>query len=255
MRTFQGEALILDVFNLHERDRIVTLLTRERGKKKGVARGARRKYSRFAGQLQPLAKVTVRWFEKEDRDLVRIGDVDLVRPAHRLQEELEGNLLGSYLAEHMTEFVQEDEPGDLWYRLLDSTIEALLRGVDRNVAARYFEVWVLRLSGIFPPPRECPVCERPFPPEGAVLAGGEEFLACPACAATMGGGMAVGTDVLDFLTLVGRRRLEDLAGGVTPTETLRRAERLAAAVRRQFLGRELRSYGVIQTMRPNLDDS
>ena len=57
VRTFSGEALILDVFDLQEKDRIVTLLTRERGKKKGVAPGARRKYSRFAGQLQPLAKV------------------------------------------------------------------------------------------------------------------------------------------------------------------------------------------------------
>ncbi|MFP3942181.1 MAG: DNA repair protein RecO, partial [Thermoanaerobaculia bacterium] len=106
MRSFSGEALILDVFDLHEKDRIVTLLTREVGKKKGVARGARRKYSRFAGQLQPLARIQVRWFEKEGRELVRIGDVDLLRPADRLQRDLEGILLGGYLAEHLVEFVQ-----------------------------------------------------------------------------------------------------------------------------------------------------
>jgi DNA repair protein RecO (recombination protein O) len=52
-----SEALLLDVAELHDRDRIVTFLTREHGKKRGVAQGARRKYSRFAGQLQPLAKV------------------------------------------------------------------------------------------------------------------------------------------------------------------------------------------------------
>ena len=40
---------------LHDRDRIVTFLTREYGKKRGVARGARVKHSRFGGQLQPLA--------------------------------------------------------------------------------------------------------------------------------------------------------------------------------------------------------
>lgn len=258
MHAFRGQALILDVFDLQEKDRIVTLLTRERGKKKGVARGARRKYSRFAGQLQPLARVQVRWFEKEGRDLVRIGEVELERPAHRLQEDLEGILLGGYLAEHLTEFVQEDEPGDLWFRLLDSTVEALLEGVDRDLAARYFEAWVLRLSGIFPAPEACPLCERPFPPEGAVLPAGEEFLVCPECARGFGGtasggvGLPVGSDVLELLERIGRRRLVRLARKPPERDTLRRAERLAAEVRRRFLGRELRSYGVIQRMSPTL---
>lgn len=256
MRTFHGDALILDVFDLHEKDRIVTLLTRERGKMRGVARGARRKYSRFAGQLQPLARVRVRWFEKEGRDLVRISEVELDRPAHRLQEELEGILLGSYLAEHLTEFVQEDEPGDLWFRLLDSTVEALLEGVDRDVAARYFEAWVLRLSGIFPPPTECPVCGRPFSTEGAVLPTGEEFLACRDCGAEMGGGvtggLAVAGDVLAFLERIGHERLVRIAREPPSSDTLRRAERLAAEVRRRFLGRELRSYGVIRQILPTL---
>ncbi|HXM70106.1 MAG TPA: DNA repair protein RecO, partial [Thermoanaerobaculia bacterium] len=104
-----SEALLLDVRDLAERDRIVTFLTRERGKKSGVAQGARAPHSRFAGQLQPLAKVQITWFEKPGRDLVRISSVELVRPVHRLQADLEGILLGSYLADHMLEFAQEDE--------------------------------------------------------------------------------------------------------------------------------------------------
>lgn len=244
MRSFFGEAIILDVFDLHETDRIVTFLTRERGKTKGVARGARRKYSRFSGELQPLARVQVRWFEKEGRELVRIGDVDLVRPAHRLQEDLEGILVGGYLAEHLAEFVQEDEAAELPFRLLDSTVEALLAGVDRDVAARYFEAWVLRLSGIFPPPVECPTCEREMLDRGAVLPAGEDALVCPECAGA--GGLQVAPDVLDFLLRIGRERLVDLARRPPPPAVLRRAEELALEVRRRFLGRELRSYTVMQ---------
>lgn len=245
MRSFFGEAIILDVFDLHETDRIVTFLTRERGKTKGVARGARRKYSRFAGELQPLARVQVRWFEKEGRELVRIGDVDLLRPAHRLQEDLEGILVGGYLAEHLAEFVQEDEAAELPFRLLDSTVEALLAGVDRDLAARYFEAWVLRLSGIFPPPVECPLCEGLFAERGAVLPPGDEALVCPKCA---GGsvGLAVAPEVIDFLLRLGRERLPDLAVRPPPPAVLRRAEELAREVRRRFLGRELRSYAVMQ---------
>ncbi|HEX5760224.1 MAG TPA: DNA repair protein RecO, partial [Thermoanaerobaculia bacterium] len=157
MRILSAEVLVLDVFDLHDDDRIVTFLTREQGKKRGVAKGARRKHSRFAGQLQPLAKARVTWFEREGRDLARVSSVELVRPAHRLQEDLEGILLGSYLVDHLLEFAQEDEASDAFFRLLDTTLEALLAGVDRDLAARYFEAWVLRLAGIFPPPRECPL--------------------------------------------------------------------------------------------------
>ncbi len=262
MRAFGGEALILDVFDLHETDRIVTLLTRERGKTKGVARGARRKYSRFSGQLQPLARVRVRWFEKEGRELVRIGEVELVRPAHRMQQDLEGILLGSYLAEHLTELAQEDEPSELYFRLLDSTVEALLSGADRDLAARYFEAWALRLAGVFPAPRECPLCGRPFPERGGVLPPNDEAVVCADCASAAGaGGAVVGgslglpvdSEVLELLVRVGREPLAELARRPPAPAVLRRTERLSAEVRRRFLGRELRSYDVIQSMRPVLD--
>src|SRR5947209_18409558 len=108
MHLFTAEALVLDVFDLHDRDRIVTFLTREQGKKRGVARGARTKYSRFAGQLQPLAKVLVTWFEKEGQDLARVSSVELVRPADRLHADLDGILTGCYLADHAIEFAQEN---------------------------------------------------------------------------------------------------------------------------------------------------
>jgi DNA repair protein RecO (recombination protein O) len=176
-----SEALLLDVRDLAERDRIVTFLTRERGKKSGVARGARARHSRFAGQLQPLGKAQITWFEKPGRDLVRISAVELVRPVHRLQADLEGILLGSYLVDHMLEFAQEDESSELLFRLLDSTLEALLAGVDQDLAARYFECWVLRLGGIFPAPDACPRCATPLAAR-AVLPPHGETLLCPACA-------------------------------------------------------------------------
>ena len=280
-----SEALLLDVRDLAERDRIVTFLTRERGKKSGVARGARARHSRFAGQLQPLAKAQITWFEKPGRDLVRISAVELVRPVHRLQADLEGILLGSYLADHMLEFAQEDESSELLFRLLDSTLEALLAGVDQDVAARYFECWVLRLGGIFPTPDACPRCATPLAAR-AVLPPHGETLLCPACArgAAAGGledvqrgdrgerpqrpqagerdgavardgrtpGMIVGAETLEFLRRIGRCSLPQAGRPAPAGRTLRQVEELCARVRRHFLQRELRSYEVIQRTRAAL---
>ncbi len=138
MRLYTAEALVLDVRDLADADRIVTFLARGQGKKAGVARGAKRKHSRYAGQLQPAAKVVISWVEKPGRELVRISSVELVRFPKRLHAELEGLLLIGYLGEQVKEFVQENEPAELYFRLLDSTLEALEAGIDGDLAARFF---------------------------------------------------------------------------------------------------------------------
>jgi DNA repair protein RecO (recombination protein O) len=239
-----AEALILDVTDLHDRDRIVTFLTREYGKKRGVARGARVKHSRFGGQLQPLAKVQVTWFEKEGSDLSRISSVELVRTAHLLQTDLEGLLMCSYLADHLLEFAQEQEASDHLFRLLDSTLDALLAGVDRDLATRYFEAWVLRLAGVFPSPHACPSCGNPFAAEGAILPRTGETLLCFDCGGRSG--LLVSGATLDFLRRIGREALPAVAERSPGEGVLRQVEDLCAQVRRGFLQRELRSYDVIR---------
>lgn len=239
-----AEAIVLDVIDLHDYDRIVTLLTRQHGKKRGVARGSRRKYSRFAGQLQPLAKVKVTWLEKERQELVRLSSVELLRAAHQLEKDLEGLLLSAYLRDHMLEFAQEDEPGDHLFRLLDSTIEALVVGVDRDLATRYFEAWVLRLAGVFPPPTLCPECGRSLRSHGAVLPALAEGIVCRDCGGR--GAESVAPAVIEFLLRISHEKLMEVAENPPLSGILGQVDKLCADVRRRFLQHELRSYTVIR---------
>jgi DNA repair protein RecO (recombination protein O) len=244
MRLRSDEALLLEVADLPEGDRVVSFLTREHGRKRGAARGARRRYSRFAGQLQPLAKVHVTWLERDDRELVRVRGVEMLRPPHRLQNDLEGLLLGCYLGEHALAFAPADESNELLFRLLDSTVEALLAGADRPLSARYFECWALRLAGLFPAPRDCPLCGGSLE-DGAVLPRRGDGLLCPRCAAA-GPGLAVSGEVVGWLLRIGRQPLAELATTLPPAGVLDRIEGLCGEVRRGFLQAELRSYQVMQ---------
>src|SRR3989304_5403925 len=54
MPLYSADALILRTYKLGEADRIVVFLTRERGKKRGGAQGARRLRANFVGGLEPL---------------------------------------------------------------------------------------------------------------------------------------------------------------------------------------------------------
>lgn len=244
MKIHQETAILLEVVDLQERDRIVGFLTAEGGRRRGAARGARTKFSRFAGNLQPLAKVELTWVEKEGRELVRIEDAELVRPAAPLQTELEGILLGAYLAESITAFTLEGDPVPTFYRLLDSTLEALLGGMDRGLCARYFEVWMLRLSGLLPVPRECPLCDRLFGNDAAFLEE-EAAIVCAECAHGQRT-LAVGPAELDFLRRSGRENLEKMAAAAWPPAVLARLEDLLGRIRRGYLEQELRSYAVMR---------
>lgn len=245
MELRSAEAILLDVMDLHDHDRIVTFLTREWGKKRGVAKGARRKHSRFGGQLQPMARAKVDWLEKDNRDLVRISSVELLRSAAGLQQDLEGLLLSAYLADHVQEFVQENEPSDLFFRLLESTVEAVVEGVDRGVATRYFEAWVLRLAGIFPGPESCPLCGRALEATGVALLASGEALVCTGCAAAQGA-RRVSPAVIEFLRRIDRTKLKDLDRDRPAKSTLDEVEQICTRMRRSFLQRELKSYQVIR---------
>ncbi len=248
MRIVTSEAILLDAIDLHEKDRIVAFLTAEEGQKRGVARAARTKFSRFAGALRVPSRAEVEWVEKEGRDLVRLSEVRTVESWRHLHEELDALLVASYCAEQARIFAQENEPRPLLYRLLGSLFGALDRGADPDVAARYFEVWLLRLEGIFPAPESCPRCDRTLADE-AVLASVEAILLCPDCGGAGSAGLRLDAPALDLLRATRKLGLEELEAAGPPPAALRSVEELCARVRRHFLGHEVRSYGVLRAMR------
>jgi len=244
VRSLQSEALILTVTDLAEADRVVEFLTREHGKRRGAARGAKRRFSRFAGELQPLARARIGWFEKEGRDLVRISSVELLR-APRGLDDLEGLLVGAYLAETAATFAPEGEPAERPFRLLDAAIEALAEAIDRRLVVRYFESWILRLAGVFPNPEVCPLCGGPLA-GGAALAGGGDALVCRGCAADEPGSRPVSAAAIDFWIRAGRENLRSMSGRPPSAATLEEVGDVVGRVRRHFLGHELKSLGVLR---------
>ena len=245
MRSFHGEAILLEIADLQEADRVVVFLSREHGKKRGAARGAKRKFSRFAGELQPLAKARVAWFEREGRELVRISAVEPLRVPKRLFAELEGMLAAAYVGESVATFAPEGEPVERIYRLTDAVVEALESGVERELALRYFESWLLRLSGIFPPPEACPTCGVPLA-AGAALAASGEALLCRRCSRENAGALPVSDAALEFWRRIGRESLASMAENPPARATVAEVEEVAGRIRRHFLQGEIRSYRVLQ---------
>jgi DNA repair protein RecO (recombination protein O) len=155
---YTADALILRTYKLGEADRIVVFLTRDRGKKRGVAKGARRPRSRFAAALEPMTEVRVAYFEKERRELVGLNYAETVRSPMALVRGPEGPPLHGleylgYFAELLDEWAQEADADDRLYRLGAAMLDALSAGAPVEPLARYFEYWLLRLQGVYPEAR------------------------------------------------------------------------------------------------------
>src|SRR5215471_3093758 len=111
-----SDALILRTYALGESDRIVVFLTRDRGKKRGVARNARQSRRRFGGALEPLTYGRVGYVERERRELVRLDYVEplrsplsVIKPRADAAGAAHDIALGyvSYFAELIDEWAQE----------------------------------------------------------------------------------------------------------------------------------------------------
>ena len=71
MAVYRDQAIVLRTQKLGEADRIITLLTRERGRIKAVAKGVRKSGSRFGARLEPACHVSLQLFKGR-------GDLDTV---------------------------------------------------------------------------------------------------------------------------------------------------------------------------------
>jgi DNA repair protein RecO len=150
MPLYTADALILRTYTLGESDRIVVFLTRDRGKKRGVAKNARQSRRRFGGALEPMTCGRVGYVEHERRDLVRLEYVELVR-SPLLAADADALGYVEYFAELIDEWAQEADPNETLYRLGASMVDAIAAGVPIDPLARYFEYWLLRLQGVYEP--------------------------------------------------------------------------------------------------------
>ena len=81
MALYRDEAIVLRTQKLGEADRIVTLLTRQHGKVRAVAKGVRRTRSRFGARLEPFMVVDVQLYE--GRSLDTVTQAETLAPVRR----------------------------------------------------------------------------------------------------------------------------------------------------------------------------
>jgi DNA repair protein RecO (recombination protein O) len=159
MALVNTDAIVLRTYNLAEADRIAVCLTRSAGLVRAVAKGARRMKSRFGAALEPFTIIRLAFYERENRELVSISSAEIVRSHFNLASQLEASETLAYMGELVAEFAPPHEANEKLFRMVSACVEALeTSAVPARLVLRYFEVWLLRLAGLFPDIRSCAEC-------------------------------------------------------------------------------------------------
>ena len=154
--------LVLRVTETKEADKILTVLTPDKGKIPLIARGARRKNSRIAAASQLLAysELTLyrrgSWFLLDEASTVELFD--------GVRRDIVLLALASYFAE-LTEAVcpEETTAPELLSLLLNALYALCYLDRDPRLVKAAFQLRLLALAGFEPLASSCAVCGRPEP--------------------------------------------------------------------------------------------
>ena len=185
--TTQG--IVLRETNYKEADKILTVLTRDWGKRTVKARGCRRKNSKLtaASQLLVYSELTL----SERGEFTTLTEADPLEQFWSVRQDLETLALASYFAEVAEASAQEGETCPELLSLLLNCLYALdTLKKPRALVKAVFELRLLCLTGYEPLLDACAVCGAPEPLR-ARLHLSQGVLCCAACRERLGGGVSM----------------------------------------------------------------
>jgi DNA repair protein RecO (recombination protein O) len=238
-----SEAVVLRSYPLKENDLIAVLYTRRFGRVSGVARGARRNKSRFAGKLEPLSWTEVVFFGKQNSDLVTIDSADLIDSFSQRTHDYRCLMQLSFLAELLADTTPEREPSDPIFRLALLVLPHLTQPATADLAQLYFEIWYLKLAGMYPSHRRCHECQAVIGENSEVFVGtGRHLFVCGKC---QGSGRSVSVDALALLDTICRSHLADVCRLKFPTSAVDELRKATELLLQQSFERSFRSLKLI----------
>ncbi len=247
-RSFRVTAVVLRHTDWGEADRLVTLFSRELGKLRAVAKGARRIRSRKAGHLEPFTQVTLQ--------LARGRDLPIVTQAETLAAYLpiRDNLLLTGYAAYTLELLdrstyEEGSESEAIFRLLTETLGRIAAESHPWLAVRYYEMRLLDHLGFRPQLFRCANCQREILPEGqffSPLAGGA---VCPRCGLGLPGLWPISVEALKYLRHFQRSSYAEARRANPEADTQRELETLMQGYFTYLLERELNTPGFLKRIR------
>lgn len=241
MTLYRDEAVVLRTQKLGEADRIVTMLTREHGRIRAVAKGVRRTKSKFGARLEPGSYIDVQLYVGKTFDTVTQVEA-IMNYGEVVSHDYQRWTVASAILETAERFTsQEHEPALQEFHLVVGGLKALAE--NRHDSSLILDAFLLRslaIGGYAPSMTICSRCEKDGPHRYFSLVGGGSV--CVGCRPSACATPAPETLALMAALLSGNWEKTDLS----ERKHRREASGLIAAYLQWHLERGLRSLSLVE---------
>jgi DNA repair protein RecO (recombination protein O) len=230
------QGIVLRSYPFGEADRVVVVLSPNRGKLRTVAKGVRKTMSRFGGRLEPFTHVDLVLYE--GRNLETITQVSVIEAYPRLRSDLERVLAAGILVEATDAVAQEEESSARLFLLLQRGLKALEAGGSPQLVTAFL-LKLAEVVGLAPALDACATCGREESLDRFSFSAGG--VVCANCLPS--GSVRLRPGLVEHLGSLARADLESLPEADPGMET-----EAGGVVRRfveQHLDRRLASFGVL----------
>ena len=173
MALYRDQAVVIRTQKLGEADRIVTMISREHGRIRAVAKGVRRTKSKFGARLEPGSFVDIQLYTGKTFDVVtQVESVENFGEA--ISQDYQKWTICSAMLEAAERFTSnEGEPARQQFALLTGALKALAhQSHDPSLILDAYLLRSLSIAGYAPSMTICSRCEAPGPHKYFSLVGG-----------------------------------------------------------------------------------
>lgn len=247
-RLYRTEAVIVRRSDFGEADRMLTIFTPRYGKRRVIAKGARKTSSRRSGHVELFNRSELQLATGRNLDIVT--DAQIVEPYKRLHEELPRLSYAYYVAELLDKLTVDEEESWPVYELLITTFAALNSTAALDVVARYFELHLLNLMGYRPYLFQCASCQEPLTEAADRWSPANGGMLCPQCAPREPHALPISLPAFKALRFLQREPIAATEELQRLSEPLRREiEGVLRATLRLLLERDLKSVAFLDAVR------
>lgn len=237
MALYRDTGVVIRTWKLGEADRIVSILTSEHGKVRGVAKGVRKVGSRFGARLEAGCHISVQLY-KGRGELDTITQVELLSRAQALRDDYDLLVRAMSMLEAVDHATPDREPNPALYQMLVRALDTLVLRRSPLVAPAFF-LKLLALEGFEPIVEHCVGCEAEEPLVAFDAAAGG--MQCPSCRS----GPSVSAEALETLRHVLGGRL-GYALDNAALSTANEVDTLATRLVEVHLERRIRSAALVE---------
>jgi DNA repair protein RecO (recombination protein O) len=143
-------AVVLQVRDHGDSDKIVVIFSRKDGKIAMIAKGAKRSKKRFVNKLEPFSLLSVQYAPGRTSTLMRLDQADLLAPYPLLREDYRSYVAASLLCELVLHWTREQDSDEELFHLLVWALEGLSRKGPAGRTIVFFHLGMLAILGYRP---------------------------------------------------------------------------------------------------------